>query len=128
MSEELNFNYNYFSKRTPNRNISISRFETPINYSNEPFPNSILNKLNGIKIANIVDESFLKTKFEAQENSIRSFCDYYISLKDIFKDADIEIKNKLLQYVTEFNLFMNIYINLLIIVAKQFWITKQIMI
>ena len=103
MNDELNFNYNDFSKRTPNRNISISRFGTPLNYSNEPFPNSILNESNGVKLTNIVDESVLKTKFEAQENSIRSVCGYYISLKDIFKDADIEIKNKLLQYVTEFN-------------------------
>ena len=103
MNDDLNFNYNDFSKRTPNRNISISRFGTPLNYSNEPFPNSILNESNGVKLTNIVDESVLKTKFEAQENSIRSVCGYYISLKDIFKDADIEIKNKLLQYVTEFN-------------------------
>ena len=103
MNDELNFNYNDFSKRTQNINISISRFGTPLNYSNEPFPNSILNESNGVKLTNIIDESVLKTKFEAQENSIRSVCGYYISLKDIFKDADIEIKNKLLQYVTEFN-------------------------
>ena len=108
MNDELNFNYNDFSKRTPNRNISISRFGTPLNYSNEPFPNSILNESNGVKLTNIVDESVLKTKFEAQENSIRSVCGYYISLKDILN-------------------YCNMLLNL-IIVAKHFWIKKQIII
>ena len=97
------FNYNDFSKHTPNRNISISKFGTPLGYSDEPFPNSILNESNHVKLEIITNENVLRTKFDNQENSIRSVCGYYKSLIDIFNGVDIEIKNKLLQYVTEFN-------------------------
>ena len=103
MNDDINFNFNDFNKHTPNRNISMSKFGTPLNYSNEPFPNSILNESNGVKLTNITNEITLRTKFDSQEESIRSVCLYYISLKNIFNDADIDIKNKLLQYVTEFN-------------------------
>ena len=104
MNDDLNFNFNDLSKHTPNRNnISISRFGTPLNYSNEPFPNSFLNESNGVKLTNITNENILRTRFDSQEDSIKSVCVYYISLKNIFNEADIDIKNKLLQYVTEFN-------------------------
>ena len=103
MNDDLNFNFNDLSKHTPNRNISISRFGTPLNYSNEPFPNSFLNESNGVKLTNITNENILRTRFDTQEDSIKSVCVYYISLKNIFNEADIDIKNKLVQYVTEFN-------------------------
>ena len=103
MNDDLNFNFNDLSKHTPNRNISISKFGTPLNYSNEPFPNSFLNESNGVKLANITNEDILRTRFDSQEESIKSVCIYYISLKNIFNEADINIKNELLQYVTEFN-------------------------
>ena len=103
MNDDFNFNFTDLSKHTPNRNISMSKIGTPINYSNEPFPNSFLNESNGVKLTNITNEITLRTKFDSQEESIRSVCLYYISLKNIFNEADIDIKNKLLQYVTEFN-------------------------
>ena len=103
MNEDINFNFNDYSKHTPNRNISISKFGTPLNYSNEPFPNSFLNESNGVKLANITNEDLLRSKFDNKEESIKSVCAYYISLKNIFNETDIDTKNKLLQYVTEFN-------------------------
>ena len=103
MNDGFNFNMNDFSKHTPNRNISNSKFGTPYNYSNEPFPNSYLNESNGVKLDNITNESVLRSRFDNQEASIRGVCEYYISLKDIFNEVDINMKNKLLQYVTEFN-------------------------
>ena len=103
MNDDLHFNINDLSRHTPNRNISVSKFGTPLEFSAEPFPNSFLNESNGVKLQNITNENVLRTKFDNQEDSIRGACSYYISLKDIFNEADINIKNKLVQYVTEFN-------------------------
>ena len=106
------FNFNDFSKHTPNRNVSKSIFGTPLEYSNEPFPNSILNESNGVKLQNLTNENSLQTRFDYQEDLIKGVCAYYKSLRDIFNDVDIETKNKLLQYVTEFyNNFRNFLTN-----------------
>ena len=100
----FNFNLNNWSKNTPIQNNSNSRIGTPINFSSERFPNSILLESNGkIELNEISDENLLNNKFEAQEESIKNYCSYYKSLKSIFNSVNNNIKNKLLQYVTEFN-------------------------
>lgn len=102
----LNFFFNEESNNTPNRNKKTPGIgqETPSNYNNESIFHSYLNESNGVPILNdITDEGILETKFDNQENEIKRYCSYYLTLKNIFKDSDLATKNKLLQYVANFN-------------------------
>lgn len=100
----FNFNFNEESNNTPNRNKNTRiGQETPSNYDSLLLP-SYLNESNGVPILkDLTDENILQTKFDNQEKEIQTYSTYYISLKSIFKTSDLSTKNKLLQYVTEFN-------------------------
>lgn len=92
------------NNHTPNRhtNITNSLGGTPIEYNNAEFPNHL--ESNGkIVITEISDVNELNKRFNELENSIRNFCIYYESLSDIFLSVNIEIKNKLVDYLTRFN-------------------------
>lgn len=108
MDNDNSFNLylNNLSHDTPNRNKTNSGISQPFNYNNESFLyNYGLNESNGVpKLIDITDESLLKSKFENQEKEIKNYCHYYISLENIFKNSDLSTKNRLLQYVTEFNI------------------------
>ena len=113
--DSFNFLLNDVSNNTPNRNKKEPRIgqETPSNYNCESLLHSYLNESNGVPILNdITDEGILQTKFDNQESSIRNYCSYYLTLKNIFKDSDLTTKNKLVQYVTEFNNNCKKYANL----------------
>ena len=104
--KSFNFLFNEESNNTPNRNKKTPGIghETPSNYNNESLFHSYYNESNGVPILNdITDEYILESKFDNQENEIQRYCSYYISLKNIFKDSDLTTKNKLLQYVANFN-------------------------
>ena len=103
MTDGKNFNFDDFSKHTPLRKIPASKFGTPYDYSDQPFPNSIFNESNEIKVSDITDEFKLRNKFEFCEKSIQGVCAHYISLEKIFNEGDNKIKNKLVEYVYEFN-------------------------
>lgn len=101
-----NFNFNSQNKNTPNNNKSTSKYgeESVFNFSAASFPNSHLNESNGIPILKeIHDEKILLANFNNLEDSIEKFCSYYVSLKNVFNSCDISVKNKLLNYVMEFN-------------------------
>ena len=103
MNDSKNFNFNDLSKHTPNRKIPSSKFGTPLDYSNVSFPYSIENESNAIKFEDITDINTLRNKFDFYEKSIKGVCYHYISLENFFNEGSIEIKNKLVQYVQEFN-------------------------
>ena len=103
MTDDKNFNFDDFSKHTPLRKIPASKFGTPLDYSNVSFPNSIYNESNQIKVTDITDEFKLRNKFDSCEKSIEGVCKHYVSLEKVFNEADNKIKNKLLEYVLEFN-------------------------
>ena len=119
-----NYNYNNDVKYTPNRNKSNSKYgnNSQFDYSNEQFP-WMLNESNGEKLKDISDENSLITKFNNEEKSILVYCTYYISLKSIFEDADVKIKNKLLDYVQRFNNKCKEYSN--IITNNKFEVLKK---
>ena len=106
MSNEFNFYFNSQSRNTPNHNKTTSKYgeDSILNFSGVPFPHSNNNESNGIEeLKEITDENILLTKFNYLESSIENYCLYYVSLNKIFNSSNITIKNKLLQYVTEFN-------------------------
>ena len=109
MNDYLNLNsfLNDISNQTPNRNNPSSRYhpESPFNNSGQSsFFNPYLSKSNGVaEIRDLTDINDLTTKFINEENSIKFYCRYYISLKSIFDEVDIKVKNLLLTYVSQFN-------------------------
>ena len=97
------YEYTFNGNITPNRNNNNLKNDYSQLNSNQSFMNSYYNESNGVKLNIITDENDLKIKFDKQEKSIKFYCDYYESLIDVFDEADIKIKNKLVQYVTVFN-------------------------
>jgi hypothetical protein len=106
MNHEFSFNFGSQSNYTPNHNKTSSRNgdDSGFKFSDAPFPNSKFKDFNGfVELDEIKDIKVLQTKFDNQENLLKKYCAYYISLKNVFDSSDISIKNKLLVYVTEFN-------------------------
>ena len=106
-NEYFCFNLNKSNNHTPNRkeDKSFSQIGTPIDYNNVEFPNSpnICESNGKAKIKKIVDEDELAKKFKEKEDSIRHYCNYYLTLSDVFNSVDNEIKNKIIDYLTIFN-------------------------
>ena len=103
MHDDSFLSFRNISQNTPNRNISYSKLGTPDNFSSEQNINSFLNDSGRIKTNNITDATILYKKFYELEKSIQSYCGHYTTIKKIFDIVDIDIKNKILLYLTEFN-------------------------
>ena len=85
-----------------NENISTSQLGTPLDYSNTKFPNEL--ESNGkVDLKKILDVKKLTEKFYSLEASIKNYCKHYLSLIDIFNSVDIDIKNKLVDYLGQYN-------------------------
>ena len=108
---------NPFEEKTPNHNNShISQFNysglsTPL--SKISYANSLLNsKSNGlIQVKEITDQETLNQKFNQCENQISSICHHYVSMKNIFNQSSIHMKNEILNYLGSYRLSAQTSIN-----------------
>ena len=103
IGDSFGINLNESNNNTPYRNITNSQMGTPIEYNNVGFPNPLLQSNGKAEIDNISDEKELNKIFEEQEYSIKKYCSYYKSLRNIFELVNKDIKNELIKYLGEFN-------------------------
>ena len=103
-NEYFCFNLNKSNHHTPNRkeDKSTSQIGTPMDYNNAEFPYDY--ESNGrASINDISDEDELAIKFKENEALIKKYCIHYLTLSDVFYSVDKKIKNKIIQYLTNFN-------------------------
>ena len=98
----LNKSHNHTPIRNENGNKSFSQMGTPLDYSNTKFPNQL--ESNGkIELNDVTDEDELFKKLKEKEDSIKEYCTHYLSLFDVFNSVNKETKNKLIDYLSQFN-------------------------
>jgi hypothetical protein len=94
------------NKKYPNNDKSQEGNKSPMDFDAQNFDSLLFNyknEQNGVKLGIEKNEDKLKKRLKEKEVSIKIYCKYYISLENIFDEADDKIKNKLVAYVTEFN-------------------------